>query len=162
MQPFWRFFPVSMVLKSPGSSSKSSSSQKASITASIIAKNEADPSSMNGFKVVANISKEFSFGIPNESMKGSFNSKACASHVSFNALSDSKGHMGLPKPLKCAKATPVLEFWDEVMQEEEYFSSHALICHFNHFWPSVCDLNLWIKQNWHSLLQNVLNFFLSA
>jgi hypothetical protein len=54
-----------------------------------------------------------------------------------------------PSSLLVQEAPPlVIPMGQDVEEEEEYYRSMSLVCHFNGFWPKLVDLNSWISTTW--------------
>jgi hypothetical protein len=47
----------------------------------------------------------------------------------------------------------VIPMGQDVEEEEEYYRSMILFCHFNGFWPKLVDLNSWISATWIPVMQ---------
>lgn len=41
----------------------------------------------------------------------------------------------------------------DAIEEGKYFRTHALVCHFNGFWPQLANLRKWISKEWNPLLE---------
>jgi hypothetical protein len=47
----------------------------------------------------------------------------------------------------------VIPMGQDVDEEEEYYRSVSLVCHFNGFWPKLADLNNWISATWIPIMK---------
>jgi hypothetical protein len=54
----------------------------------------------------------------------------------------------------------VIPMGKDVEEEEEYYRSMSLVCHFNALWPKLVDLNRWISLTWILSCNMKLSFIL--